>query len=762
MRAMLRWIRADLQARLGQTLVAACVVAGVVACLLLSATLLEGATNPWRGLFAQTRGAHIWLHLSQGTSVSPIRALPDVAGLAGPYPAAAATLVTSGLTSPVELRAMPDRLPEIGRPLIRSGSWLGHGGVVLEASLAEAVRAGPGSWLTLEGLDGSLVRVRVTGVADTSDQGFYPAQTPGLIWVSPGLLRQVEPVAKHTEEVAGLRLTDQGATGFVVQQIATEYGGDVSVTTWRDVQQSMARGDPLLGLLLALFGLVALGAAVLAIANATGGRVLVQLQDLAVLKTLGFTPAQVVGMLLAEHAAVGGAGVAAGVGLAQLLTDPLLRGLPAAVLPAIAPLPWTWVALIAGGTEAAVLLATAVPGWRAARVLPLPSRVPAPAGRLSRLARVALLTHLPPAVVLGARAAFLRRTTAALTIGGMALPMLMITIGLGFWSTLDGVQRNPGDIGLAAPVTVAPGAMSVRDAQRVIAADPAVAAVYPSVRIDTLLPGENSAITALAIGGSRRPFPFHVAAGRIYRAPDQAVASEGLLTAAHLRIGEMIRITVGGVPVGLMITGRIIEPEYGGRVLAFGLDALSQAGAVAPRVSYSLVLRPGVSPVAARDQLLRMSGSQLQVTITPNPADQLGVMRVLLGGLIGVLALIGITNLITASAVALRDHLRDVGALRALGLTPRQVMASLVTRTGVLALIAAACGAAAGLAVSSWLIDSGGQAYGIGSGIASPPSAAATTLAVVAAVAAAAVAAVFPARQAARSPIAELLGPAAA
>ena len=52
----------------------------------------------------------------------------------------------------------------------------------------------------------------------------------------------------------------------------------------------MARRDPLLGLLLALFGLVALGAAVLAIVNVTSGRVLLQNADLGMLKTLGFTP----------------------------------------------------------------------------------------------------------------------------------------------------------------------------------------------------------------------------------------------------------------------------------------------------------------------------------------------------------------------------------------------------------------------------------------------------------------------------------------
>ena len=45
-------------------LVIAGVVAGVVTALLLSAGLLQGATNPWQGLFTATRGAQIWLHLA--------------------------------------------------------------------------------------------------------------------------------------------------------------------------------------------------------------------------------------------------------------------------------------------------------------------------------------------------------------------------------------------------------------------------------------------------------------------------------------------------------------------------------------------------------------------------------------------------------------------------------------------------------------------------------------------------------------------------
>jgi len=765
MRAPLRWIRADLRARKGQALAVILVIAGVVTALLLSATLLEGATNPWRSLFAQTRGAQIWMRLAPRTDARAVARISGVTAVAGPYATTAATLVQGPLRSQVELRAMQPAMPAVGRLLIRRGSWLRRsapGGVVLEASFAQAVHAALGARVVLEGLDGSSVRVRVIGIADTSDQGFYPDQTPGLVWALRGVLHQVEPIGGHTDEVVGLRLANPAATGLAVQQLVTRQGsGEVlSVSTWTEVEQSMARGDPLLGLLLALFGLGALGTAVLAIASATGGRVLVQLQDLATLKTLGFTPAQVMAMVLAEHAALGLAGCSAGLLAARELTIPLLRGLPAGVLPAVTPPPAGWLVLIACGTELAVVLATAVPGWRAGRVQPMIAvkRLP-PSGHLSRLARAALLSRFPPAVVLGARAAFVRRLPAALTVGGLAVSMAMIMIGLGFAATVDDVQRHPADIGLAAALTAGPGELNAARARKIIAADPQVAAVYPSVKVNALLPGETTTITTLGMGAPGRPYPFHVAQGRLYHAPGEAVASEGLLEVLHLRIGEFVRMPIEGVPVIFHIVGRIIEPEYDGQVLAYSLDTLSQAGVATPPVFYSLVLRPGVGAGPARSRLLAVSGNRLDVAQAADPADQIGIVRVMISCLIVVLSLIGLTSLFTASAVGLRDQLRDVAVLRAMGLTPLQVMTSLVTSTSLLALIAAAGGAVAGLALSSRLINLGAQAYGVGGGIGRAPSAEAITVAVAAAVVAAALAAILPARRAALLPVAAMLGP---
>ncbi|MGE5285759.1 MAG: FtsX-like permease family protein [Micromonosporaceae bacterium] len=729
MRATFRWVRGDLLARRGQAVLAIFVVAGAVAALVLAATTLQGATNPWQGLFARTRGAHVRLLLTPGTRIGQLAHLRGVIAVAGPQEAAAASLLRGSSKAPVEVRAMGPRLPSVDSPLVREGRWLASAsprGVVLETSFAAALRLGVGARVVIESLDGGSVRVSVTGIADTADQGFYPQQTPGLVWMLPALLKRVESVPSHTQEALGLRLSDPSAAGFVAQQAVDSVGEGhvISVSTWQDVQQSMALDDRLLGLLLAVFGLAALGAAALAIGNATGGRVLTQLQDIAMLKALGFTPGQVARMLVAEHSAAGAVGILLGLGAARLLVASLLLRPPVGALTATAPLPAELVAVIALGTEAAVAVAALLPAVRAARVSPVAAvRVTPPRGRLSRLARLALLVRLPPALVLGARDAFTRKLSAALTIGGLAIPMVMITIGLGCLSTLDSFTAQPQRIGLAAALTVRPGGLDDAQTQRIIAADREVTAYYPGFEVPALVPGATTSIVTEGMGTSANPYPFDVAEGRIYRADNEAVAGQGLLDLLHVTVGQWVRLTVQGVPLDVHIVGRIVEPDNGGQVLSYGTDALSAAGGVSPVEFYSVVLRHGADPAAVRGRLLSDSGNRLNVQAVANPASRLGIVRWVIIALIAVLALIAGTNLVTATAVGLRDHLRDVAVLKAIGLTPRQVTATLVTSMSLLALIAVTVGTCLGLAFCGRLIDLQARSSGIGAGLAAAPSA---------------------------------------
>jgi putative ABC transport system permease protein len=733
MRGTLRWARADLRAHRGQSVLMVAVVAGVVAALVLATMLLEGALNPWQELFARTHGADVLIYLADGTPARELRALPGVQAVAAPYGAAPATLAQGAQKSPVELCGVGPARAAMSAPAVVAGGWLRSGspdGVVVEASFASAVHVAVGDRIVLDGVDGTTVPMRVIGIADTADQGFYPQWTPGLIWAGHSLLSKVEPIASETTEVVGLRVANPSAGGIgeVTQEVFDAYNGASEtspverISTRQQVMDSMASDDRLLGLLLALFGIIALVAAPCAIANVTSGRVLVQRRDIAMLKALGFTPGQVVRMLIAEQSVLGLAGIGLGLVTARIATSPEFVH-PAAGIPVtLAPLPGSSTVLIGAGTILTVVVATAVPAWRAGNVSPVAAVQPnLPGGHLSRVARLSLLVRLPAALVLGMRDALTRRLPAVLTVAGVAIPMTMITIALACWSTIGAFTSDPGRIGLAGSLTVYRGGLSAAQTTVLIARDSQVSRYYPGAQFDTLLPGDNGTFVARAMGTSQAPYPFQAVQGRMFGAQNEAVAGQGFLDLMHVGVGSWIDPTIDGEPVILHIVGRTIEPDNSGDVLDFGLDALP-AARVAP-MFYSLVLRPGVSAAAARASLLRASGDRLDVQVVANPAARLGVMRVVIIVAVAILAMIAMANLLTATDVGLRDHVHEAGILKAMGLTPRQVMATLVVSTTIVTAIGAVVGVAAGFAVAPRLINTQGQASGMGWSIAASLSA---------------------------------------
>ncbi|MCK2221741.1 ABC transporter permease [Actinomadura sp. ATCC 31491] len=746
-RAGSRWIRADLRARKGQAVLTVLAVAGIVAALITAATLLEDGTNPWRSLFGQTDGAHVWLYTDDSPDVS-LAGIDGVTQVAGPYRAAPVTVAQDGKKEPAALRAMPAALPRVAHPVVAEGRWLDPAqpdGVVVERSFAETLRLRVGAPFTIIALDGKRHTLYVRGIADSAEQGFYPQWTPGLAYVLPLMLDRIEPMLGRSEWVTGLRLADPDATQVVAQRVVVMLEDKLQrVYTWREVRAAMELDNRLLGTLLALFGVVGLVAAALALANAAGGRVLTQLRDLATLKSLGFTRGQVALLLLVEHGALGligvGAGALAGWGVMALV----LGGTSVAPVPVLA---------IIGGTALVVLAAVGLPAWRGGRTPPIPD-VPAgpPRGRLSRLARLALLVRLPPALVLGTRDAFTRRTPAFLTAFGLAVPMMMITIGLGVWATLDDFADHPEQVGQHASLYVRPGKMEPAEAKRIAEGDPEVAAVYPGTEVNALAPGEARSVRVRAIGASARPYPFPVVEGRMYGRPGEAVAGQGLLDLLGVRIGDRVRLTVGGTPLIVRIVGRNVEPDLDGEVLSVGLDSLAAKDSVPPEF-YALALKPGADTAEVRGRLLAESAEGLDVQVAVNPADRLSIIRVIIVALIAVLALIGLANLLTAVGLGLRDHALDLAVLKAMGLTPRQVMATLVTGTGLLVVLGVAAGAAAGMSVVTGLIDYQGATSGVGAGIGRAPSALTLAIALLTAVGTALAVALIPARRAARAQV---------
>ena len=756
MRATLRWAHSDLRTHRGEALFLVLATAGIVVSLLLATALFGYATNPWQRVFTQAHGAHVWLHTGPSADVREAAGLDGVESVSGPYPTESATLASRGTRASVELRGTPGR-PTVGRPLVASGRWLDAGtpdGVVLESSLALALLAEPGDTLTVPG---TARRLTVVGVADSAEPRYRPGEQPGLVWALPSTVR--DPGG----QVIGLRLSDPGDTDYIVQRAVTVLGsGAVSeVSTWQQARAEAQGDSRLLGQVLGLFGLGALLAAGLAVHGAIATRIRGHLRDISVLKAIGFTPGQVVRVFLFQHIAYALLGAVA----AAALTQTQGSRVPGRIGDAVGVwqgLPGHTVALFVVPVAAVLLIGatTGLAAWRAGRVPPVP--VPRPAapvgGRLSSLARRALGLRLPPALVLGWHKAFARRPRSLATVARLALPLLLIVVAMSAWTTIDRFHSRPEQIGVPAALTArTDSGLGERDTRALLERDPGVAAAYPGVEVAALVPGQTATIALRGLGTHREPYPYALAEGRAARGPDEAVAGQGLLDLLDVRVGDWVRMTVGDQPQILHIVGRSIEPENAGRVISTSLDTLRENDPGLGPTLYQLRLRPGTDPQVIADRLTTSGRGHLDVHSVPNPADGLSPLRGVVVGLIVVLALIGLIELLTAIGGTVREGERDLLALKAIGLSPRQITAVTVTATGCTALAAVLIGTALGAPLARWLIDAQGRSSGIGAGIAQRPSAVLLALFGAAAVLGAVALAALPASRAARRRLADTL-----
>ncbi|MDH6216193.1 ABC transporter permease [Streptomyces pseudovenezuelae] len=791
MRATLRWAHSDLRTHRGEALFLVLATAGIVASLLLATALFGYATNPWQRVFTQTTGAHVWIHTAESAKADRLADVDGVESVAGPYATESATLSSRGTRAAVELRATPEQLPTIGHPLVVSGDWLDPAtpdGVVLESHLARALLAAPGDTLTLPG---TTRKVTVLGVADSAESRYDPGEQPGLVWTLPPAVRD------PNGQVIGLRLTDPDDTDYVVSRAVKALGGADAigeVDTWQ-LARAQAQGDNrLLGQVLGLFGLGALVAAGLAVHGAIATRIRGHLRDISVLKAIGFTPGQVVRVFLLQHIAYALLGAVA----AAALTQSLGNRVPGRLGDAIGVwqgLPGQTVALFAIPAGAVLFIAatTGLAAWRAGRVPPVPvpipsvrgmrglsartgrtprpvprpsGHLPAPArgprrtaqssGRLSALARRALAMRVPPAFVLGWHTAFSRRLRSLATVARLALPLLLIVVAMSAWTTIDRFHSSPEQVGLPAALTVhADAGLSDRATRALLANDPEVAAAYPGVEMAALPPDQRTTIALRGLGTRQDPYPYALAEGRLAHRSHEAVAGQGLLSLLDARVGDWVRIMVGSRPQVLHIVGRSIEPENAGRVVSTSLDTLREDDPNLAPAFYQLRLRPGADPQRVARQLA--DTGHLDVHAVTNPADGLSPLRGVVLGLIIVLALIGLIELLTAIGGTVREGERDLLALKAIGLSPRQITAVTVTATGCTALIAALAGTVLGVPLAHWLINAQGRSSGIGVGIAQGPSPVQLVLFDAAAVLGAAALAALPAARAARRRLADTL-----
>jgi putative ABC transport system permease protein len=354
------------------------------------------------------------------------------------------------------------------------------------------------------------------------------------------------------------------------------------------------------------------------------------------------------------------------------------------------------------------------------------------------------------------------RSRTALTLGGL-------TIGLAMIVALGGVGENARAAAAGWISDVVPGdlvATSIRPipASEGIAADltaavPGIARLSPIATFDIALSGTRT--DAAAVVGADM-----AADGRLkFVAGDRAAALAAIdaggatiIPAAMadrlgLSVGQVVTVpAIDGGGLDLKIAG-IVERSIPGRtgeaMLVGWNDATTRLGVLGADL-FAIRFSPD-APASARTTLTT-EADRLALEVVPLDriegaiSDALGRIFGLFDALAAIAVLIaalGIVNTLTMNVI---ERVREIGILRAAGMTRTQVWRSVVVEAGVLGLAGAILGIALGLLVGALMVGLAGGRFDLATGI--PWSI--VGLALVLGVVVAMLAAAYPARIASR------------
>jgi putative ABC transport system permease protein len=381
---------------------------------------------------------------------------------------------------------------------------------------------------------------------------------------------------------------------------------------------------------------------------------------------------------------------------------------------------------------------------------------------------VARVAGIPFAVLVGfeerlARGSVVRdRSRTTLTLGALTIGLAMIVAlgGVGQHARSEAgawiAQVIPGDVVLTSirPIAADEGVES-----DLATAVPGIARISPIASFDIALQGgrvDGAAVVGADLAADGR-LVFTAgdrnAALAALDAGGATVVPEALASRFGLHLGNVVTVpTADGQPLDLVIVG-IVErsiPGTGGEAMLVGwsdaTDHLGVAGADVLAVRFA----PN-APVAARDALQAQAETHALEVV---PLNQIaGAIDDALGrvfGLFDALAIIavlvaalGIVNTLTMNVI---ERVREIGILRAAGMTRRQVWRSVVVEAGILGLAGAILGIALGVVIGGLMIVLAGGGIDLGTIVSWPIVAVALVLGVVVAMLAAA----WPARVAAR------------
>jgi putative ABC transport system permease protein len=538
-------------------------------------------------------------------------------------------------------------------------------------------------------------------------------------------------------------------------------GGSVNYLLIRNVFNIT---NQILTSVLVAFSIFALAATAAIVANLVTGIVISSYREIGIMKAVGFAPRQVVAVFVLQIMAPALAACLVGIPAGAVASQPLLANSSHALGLAYEPSFSIGIGLLALiGALLLVGLAATLPALRAGLMKPVVvlATAAAPRGASGRWLRLlANRVRLPQPIVLGVGDAFARPLRSALTLLAILLGVATVTVAVGVPRSFQKINDSETSAGNMQVVVTRSNAFPDSDVMRILNAQPDTARVVALTGRNVEVPGIGDPVNTRVFRGDSSHLGYLLVAGRWFSAPGEVLAEKALLRDANLKIGDTFSSTADGKPLRLRVVGEVFDVSNLGHELFMDWSTLA---AVSPDSSpgvYYVTLSPGAN---VSDYMRRVAAAEPEfIDVRSNDTGLIAPVKIIDSVLViiaVVIVLIAAGGVFNTLLLNTRERVRDTATLKAVGMSPREVMVMVAASAGLLALIGGLVATPLGVELNRLLLD----VVNSSTGNDTPPSGYATfspvelLVILLLGVAVAVAAALVPGRWAARTNVVEVL-----
>ena len=689
------------------------VATGTMALMIVSQT-----SDPYRTAFQAQKGAHLQVFFDPKTDTGTLGGTPSLVGAAasgGPYRVTDLQFQTGGHKYIVTAIGRDNPNGDVGQLRITAGHWpASDGEIALTRSFTDLNHISLGDRLKVVSVPQEPV-LTVTGEVVDIDEA-QASITNQRAWVLTSAIAGVS--AKETSaylmdyRFAGDPTTAQLGGYLDTLRAALPPGSIIRSVDYLFVRSIFNITNQVLTSILVAFSVFALAATAAIVANLVTGIVIASYREIGIMKAVGFAPMQVVGVFVLQVIVPAAAACLAGIPAGTILSQPILanssQGLGLAYEPSFSP---ALDLLALAGALLVVTIAALLPALRAGLLKPIVviASATAPRGRSGRWLRtLGTRIQLPRPVVLGLGDAVSRPVRALLTLVAVFVGVSTIIVALGETRSFSGIyDYEAHSRNVDVMVTRSP-ALADADAMQLISSQPETARVVGQASANINVPGIGDPVLTLMFRGDSSALGYMTVAGRWINGPGEVVAPRGLLQDAHLKIGDTFTGTFHGSALRLRVVGELYDfiGGPGGHELIADWSTIAAAVPSITPFTYLVALKPGSNVDAyvkrlatAQPDLLDVQSNQIS-SATTGP-----IIGAVLFAIAAVLALIAVAGIFNTLLLNTRERVRDTATLKALGMSPRQVVVMVAASAGFLALVGGVAAVPGGVALSRLLFD---------------------------------------------------------